>query len=655
MPPDTAVGWHSTDSAKMKLQRVMHWSTLALQVHLAVVTFGWLADLPARNGYYFYPEQFLALAAGYSITLTLLVTTPRTPVWAWVNTGLAALCYLMFTYVAVHYPRLQLDLAMAPPSAVALGLVMIVGVIEATRRRTGIFLPALILFMAGLVFLTPHLPDAYSTRPVAASRLAVYLALDTNALFSKILYIAAVVVAPFILFGAMLNALGGSLLFSHLASRLVGRFRGGAAKISVVGSAAFGMVSGSAVANVAAVGAVSIPMMRRAGYRAPTAAAIEAISSTGGQLMPPIMGASAFLMSELLEIAYVDIAIAAILPAALFYFALFLAVDFEARKFTAPSAVTAAGRCRETDQNDVEPAGHPVDQNRINPWEFRFIIPVGILIYFLFVERRTPEFSGLMALLGLFVVSFITPNLRPGATARMLARKLLEAMQGLADIIVLAAAAGFVIGVLNVSGLSFVITLQILAASGGMIFVMLLLTALLSILLGMGMPTVGVYILLATLIAPSLVELGIEPLAAHMFVLYFGILSMITPPVAIASFAAANIAGTSPWKTAFSSLRIGIGIYVIPFIFVLNPEMLTFQDTSNLWVVLPSTAILIVLLTAFSIGAFTGPMTVTARATILAVALALLASLLTFGGSTVTLWVASLGGAALLWVSLRKP
>ena len=228
-------------------------------------------------------------------------------------------------------------------------------------------------------------------------------------------------------------------------------------------------------------------------------------------------------------------------------------------------------------------------------------------------------------------------------------------MQGLADIIVLAAAAGFVIGVLNVSGLSFVITLQILAASGGMIFVMLLLTALLSILLGMGMPTVGVYILLATLIAPSLVELGIEPLAAHMFVLYFGILSMITPPVAIASFAAANIAGTSPWKTAFSSLRIGIGIYVIPFIFVLHPEMLTFQDTSNLWVVLPSTAILIVLLTAFSIGAFTGPMTVTARATILAVALALLASLLTFGGSTVTLWVASLGGAALLWVSLRKP
>jgi TRAP transporter 4TM/12TM fusion protein len=637
----------------MKLPRVIHWSRLALQLHLAVVTFGWLADLPARNGYYFYPEQFLALAAGYSITLTLLVTTPNKPVWAWANSGLAALCYVMFTYVAIHYPRLQLDLAMAPPSAVALGLVMIIGVIEATRRRTGLFLPALILFMVGLVFLTPHLPDAYSTRPVAASRLAVYLALDTNALFSKILYIAAVVVAPFILFGAMLNALGGSLLFSNLASRLVGRFRGGAAKISVVGSAAFGMVSGSAVANVAAVGAVSIPMMRRAGYRAPTAAAIEAISSTGGQLMPPIMGASAFLMSELLEIAYVDIAIAAILPAVLFYFALFLAVDFEARKFTGPAPEVEPEADARADHDGVKHAGHAIDQARINPWEFRFLIPVGILIYFLFVERRTPEFSGLMALLGLFAVSFITPDLRPGATVVMLARKLLDAMQGLADIIVLAAAAGFVIGVLNVSGLSFVVTLQILAASGGMIFVMLLLTALLSILLGMGMPTVGVYILLATLIAPSLVELGIEPLAAHMFVLYFGILSMITPPVAIASFAAANIAGTSPWKTAFSSLRIGIGIYVIPFIFVLHPEMLTFKDISELWIVIPSTAILIVLLTAFSIGAFTGPMTATARASMLAVALALLASLLALGGTALTIWIAAAGGGLLLWAHLR--
>jgi TRAP-type uncharacterized transport system fused permease subunit len=253
----------------------------------------------------------------------------------------------------------------------------------------------------------------------------------------------------------------------------------------------------------------------------------------------------------------------------------------------------------------------------------------------------------------LFAVSFITPDLRPGAIAVMLARKLLDAMQGLADIIVLAAAAGFVIGVLNVSGLSFVVTLQILAASGGMIFVMLLLTALLSILLGMGMPTVGVYILLATLIAPSLVELGIEPLAAHMFVLYFGILSMITPPVAIASFAAANIAGTSPWKTAFSSLRIGIGIYVIPFIFVLHPEMLTFKDISELWIVIPSTAILIVLLTAFSIGAFTGPMTATARASMLAVALALLASLLALGGTALTIWIAAAGGGLLLWAHLR--
>jgi len=606
------------------IEKAVGWFRGAMQLHLAVVTFGWLADLPARNGYYFYPEQFLALAAGYSVVLILLSRGPARPALALLNLAFAATCYALFTYVAVNYPMLQLDLALAPPSAVVLGLVMIIGVLEATRRQTGLFLPVLILVMGGLVFLTPHLPDSYSTRPVGISRLMVYLALDTNALFSKILYIAAVVVAPFILFGAMLNGLGGSALFSHLAARIVGRFRGGAAKISVVGSAAFGMVSGSAVANVAAVGAVSIPMMRRAGYRAPTAAAIEAISSTGGQLMPPIMGASAFLMSELLEISYVDIAKAAILPALLFYFALFLAVDLEARKFT-PSGEKAV--------DAAPPEGSPEGRqanvdSQISAWDFRFMIPVGVLIYYLFVERRTPEFSGLAALLALFLVSFIAPGARPMRTAMMLGKQLLAAMQGLADIIVLAAAAGFVIGVLNVSGLSFVLTLQILAASGGMIFVMLLLTALLSILLGMGMPTVGVYILLATLIAPSLVELGVTPLAAHMFVLYFGILSMITPPVAIASFAAANIANTSPWQTAFSSLRIGIGIYVIPFVFVLYPEMLTFQDGADLWMVLPSIIAVIILLTGCSIGALAGPISIPVRVVLLALGMLLLFNLL---------------------------
>jgi TRAP transporter 4TM/12TM fusion protein len=625
------------------IEKVVGWLRGAMQLHLAVVTFGWLADLPARNGYYFYPEQFLALAAGYSVVLILLSRTPAWPPLAWpplalLNLLFAAVCYALFTYVAINYPMLQLDLALAPPSAVALGLVMIVGVLEATRRQTGLFLPVLIVVMAGLVFLTPHLPDSYSTRPVSMSRLAVYLALDTNALFSKILYIAAVVVAPFILFGALLNGLGGSALFSHLAARLVGRFRGGAAKISVVGSAAFGMVSGSAVANVAAVGAVSIPMMRRAGYRAPTAAAIEAISSTGGQLMPPIMGASAFLMSELLEIAYVDIAKAAILPALLFYFALFLAVDLEARKFAPAGGEAVDEAPSQGRQATVE--------TQISAWDFRFMIPVGVLIYYLFVERRTPEFSGLAALLSLFLVSFIAPGARPMKTALMLGRQLLAAMRGLADIIVLAAAAGFVIGVLNVSGLSFVLTLQILAASGGMIFVMLLLTALLSILLGMGMPTVGVYILLATLIAPSLVELGVTPLAAHMFVLYFGILSMITPPVAIASFAAANIANTSPWQTAFSSLRIGIGIYVIPFVFVLYPEMLTFQGDANLWMVVPSIMVVIILLTGSSIGALAVPISMSARVVLLALGMLLLFNL--FAGNNGFVSVAFIALAVIL-------
>ena len=530
---------------------------------LAAIT-AWIVDVPGRMGIALYEEQFLALVLGCSAALLL----GRVPAGA--GTGRQAVGLLsivlpavVFGYVALHYPDLQLELVDAHAAGIALGLAMLACVLEASRRQTGPVLPVLVLLMAAFaLWVGPHLPAAYATREVSFARLTMYLALDTNAMISKILTIAAVVVGPFVVFGALLNAFGGSAMFSTLAERAVGHYRGGEAKVAVVGSSLFGIISGSAVANVVTSGSVSIPMMMRSGFAARTAAAIEAVASTGWQLMPPIMGAAAFLMAELLEIPYRDVAVAAIVPSVLYYAALFLAVDLKARALGVQARGAAQGRLA-------------------LGWAWRFMLPLAVLMALLFGADWTPELAGVTACAALVVVFFVAPDMPVRQRLAVLWRGLREAMTSTADIVLLSAAAGLVIGVLNLSGMSFAVTMQIFQLSGGSLALLLILTAGLSLLLGMGLPTVGVYILLATLVAPALVKLGVAPLAAHYYVMFFGMLSMITPPVAIASFAAASIARTSPWHASMSTLRLGLPLCAVPVAFVLNPQMLLWEDAGE--------------------------------------------------------------------------
>ncbi|SEQ79459.1 TRAP transporter permease [Thalassovita taeanensis] len=575
---------------------------LVLRVALILVIFGWILDIPGYFGKYYYTEQLLALVAGLAATITL--TDPRwgrTPARATISLVLGLTVFIAFGYVSVRYPSLQLELASAPPGAVALGLLMVLGILEAARRQTGIFLPLLLLALVLFsMFIGPKLPDGFQTRELSFSRLSVYLALDTNALFSKILDIAAITVAPFIVFGFLLNAFGGSAVFSDLAAKLVGKYTGGPAKVSVVGSAAFGMVSGSAVANVVAVGSVSIPMMARAGYARHVAAAIEAVASTGGQLVPPIMGASAFLMAELLEMPYRDVALAAILPSLLFYAALMLAVDFEARRLKIGGT---SDRLELPAQNSDAPDKH----------RWRYLIPVGILIYLLFFANRTAGSAGLWSAISIIAVHLIGPPAQIWHRLQDVWKGLLQSAAAISDIIILASAAGLIIGVLNLTGIAFQITLQMLAISGGDVGIMLLLTAGLSILLGLGMPTVGVYVLLATLAAPALIELGIQPIAAHMYVLYFGMVSMITPPIAIASFAAATVAAVSPWRTSFASLKVGAGVYLVPVAFVTQPELLLDGTLLETATALTRTLMGIGLLTLAAIGHMSRPIPLPVR------------------------------------------
>src|SRR5687767_4580483 len=304
-------------------------SVFVLQALLIAVVVGWVLDLQRQVfGLNLYSEQMLLAVLGLAIAICFL-TTNRHPV---LDRGAAGLGLALCLYLAVRYPQLSNELTERPLDGILTSAGLAVLVLEGTRRMAGFSLVGFTLFGVVYAMLGHHLPGVFQARPVDFTRLLVYLNLDTNALLGTSLQIAIVVVVPFILLGHVLGRCGGSEFFTDLARAWMGRYRGGSAKVAVAGSAFFGMISGSAVANVSAVGVVTIPLMKRSGYPAQIAAAIEAVGSTGGQLMPPIMGAAAFLMAEVLQVPYAEVMIAAIIPAFLYYLALFFQVDTEAAK-----------------------------------------------------------------------------------------------------------------------------------------------------------------------------------------------------------------------------------------------------------------------------------------------------------------------------------
>jgi TRAP transporter 4TM/12TM fusion protein len=322
------------------------------------------------------------------------------------------------------------------------------------------------------------------------------------------------------------------------------------------------MISGSAVANVSAVGVVTIPLMKRSGFPAQIAAAIEAVGSTGGQLMPPVMGAAAFLMAEVLQVPYVEVMIAAIIPAFLYYLALFFQVDVEAAK----RGIRGEAAERLPQLRAVLRSG----------WYFP--IPFAALVYTLVQWNWPAEYSALAAtaiLIG-FSLAFGYKGQRfsPGEVISAV----VSTGSAVVDLILICAVAGMFIGILNITGLAFGMTLQLLTITGQSLPGMLAITAVMAIILGLGLPTVGVYIIMATLIAPALVKVGVSPMAAHMFLLYFGIMSMVTPPVALSAFAAANIAGADVDKTGWTATRIGWAAYIVPFLFAVSPSLLMRGD-----------------------------------------------------------------------------
>ena len=543
------------------LRRPWSRTLFVLQALLVACVVAWVLGLQQKAGIALYTEQFLLVVLGLAIAICFLIA-PASPRFKgrvqWWDAVAAFLGLALCLWIAWRYPALVYELTSRPLDGVLMSAALALLVLEGTRRMAGFSLVAFTLAGVAYAMLGHHLPGVFEARPVDFTRLLVYLGLDTNALLGTSLNIAVIVVVPFILLGQLLSRCGGSEFFTDLAMAWMGRYRGGAAKIAVVGSAFFGMISGSAVANVSAVGVVTIPLMKRSGFPAQLAAAIEAVGSTGGQLMPPVMGAAAFLMAEVLQVPYVDVMVAAIIPAFLYYLALFFQVDLEAAK----RGIKGASSERVPQVLAVLRAG----------WYFP--LPFGLLIYALVAWNWAAEYCALLAAAVLIACSLAFDYKGRRVPLADMLKAIVSTGAAVVDLILICAVAGMFIGILNISGLAFGLTLQLLTITGQNLPALLALTAVMAIVLGLGLPTVGVYVIMATLIAPALVKVGIAPMAAHMFLLYFGVMSMVTPPVALSAFAAANIAGADVDKTGWTATRIGWAAYIVPFLFVLSPSLL---------------------------------------------------------------------------------
>ncbi|OGA06832.1 MAG: hypothetical protein A3H33_15700 [Betaproteobacteria bacterium RIFCSPLOWO2_02_FULL_65_20] len=532
----------------------------------AVLTCGVIglsADLFRRAGLVLYTEQYLAALLTIALPLVYLHVPAsgerkRTGPVPWYDLLAAIIAFAVAAYAAVRFPALSELVSRRPWDGLAAAAVLLLLFMEGLRRTSGLPLVITSVGFFCLALIGGLLPGELAARSIPLNRLAYFAVWDSTASLGLPLKIVSTVVVIYALFGNVLFKSGGSSFFTDISMSLMGRRRGGPAKIAILGSSLFGTISGSAVSNVLTVGVVTIPLMKRAGFKPYMAAAVEAAASTGGQLMPPVMGVAAFVMAEFLQVSYATVALAAAIPAILFYVALFIQVDLEAAR------------------RNILPM--PEDQipslSSVLKSGWYFPIPFVVLIYALFWENYEADAAGLLATAAALIFGILVPfkgkRIGIGDVYLMLRDTGLSVL----DLFMIGAAAGIIIGTLNYSGLGFSLTLALLQLAGENIWGLLALAAVVSIILGMGMPTVGVYILLATLVAPALIKMNISPMAAHMFIMYYGCLSMITPPVAIASFAAANLAGADPMRTGFEAMRLGWTVFVIPFLFVFSGTLL---------------------------------------------------------------------------------
>ena len=487
--------------------------------------------------------------------------------WFDVCLGLASVAANVYLIVTVD--NRMLGVGIPGLTELLLGSVTIIVVLEAARRTTGPVLPITCLLLMLYTLFGNRLPDLIAHRGFDLESTIAFLYLSSEAIYSLPLAISASYIILFILFGAMLNTGGGGRLFTDSAYALAGTKRGGPAKTAVFSSALLGTISGSPVANVVMTGTFTIPLMKSTGVRPVMAGAIEAVASTGGSLVPPIMGAAAFIMAEYLNVPYRDVAIAALIPAVLYYLTLFWMVDLEAAK----EGLTGLPRDQLPKFADVaRQYGH-------------LALPIVALVAML-LYGWSPLKSAFYSIVLLVLVTALRPATRIYAHPSAILKAIESGMVAAMPVAAATAAAGIIVGVLSLTGLGAHFAAVMSTLAGDSLAIALILTMIAAIILGCGMPVSAVYIIMASLTAPTLVKLGVTPMAAHMFIFYFSCIAAITPPVALAAYAAAGIAGANPHAVGMASLRVGIVAFVVPYMFAYAPSLLLQGSTAEVVIAL---------------------------------------------------------------------
>jgi TRAP transporter 4TM/12TM fusion protein len=493
----------------------------------------------------------------FAMALVFLLYPARAgrPAWRALDAALLALGLGFVLHILLNYEYFVNRIIYIDDLTAAdrfFAVVAIAIVLEATRRVIGLALP--LTAVAFMIY-------AIGFTQVKLDVLFEQLYLSTEGIFGSTLGVSASYVMLFVLFGAFMEKSGTGQLFMDFAMSITGHTAGGPGKVSVVSSSLFGTVSGSAVANVMVDGPITIPLMKRTGFRPPFAAAVEAVASTGGQIMPPVMGAAAFVMAEFLAVPYATVALWAAIPAVLYYVAVFFAVHFEAKRFK------LAGVPR----SELPRLGH------VMLVRGHLFVPIFVVLLGLMLGYSAP-LCALAGALSCLPIALLRASTREGIGWRNAVGALNDGARNTLAVAMACACAGLVIGVVTITGLGIVFTQFVVALAQNSLLLALMLTALAGIILGMGMPTTPAYIVMVSLLVPAIIKLGAATPAAHMFAFYFAILSAITPPVALAVFAAAGLARTSMWQAGWESMRVAAPAYIVPFMFVYEPSLLMIGD-----------------------------------------------------------------------------
>jgi len=525
------------------------------KVYLAAITLigiAWIVDVPQYFGYSFTAAEWIGLLLGVGIAAAFL----RFPYFERPTAfegALGVIAIASWLWMSLNYNAWVIDISGYTPSKYIPGIAAVLLLMEAMRKTAGLAIAILVWVLIVYALLGWVLPPPFGADRITPPSFVMYVYSDTNGVPGLVLQVIGMLVLAFILLGRLMEITGAIKFFTDIALASMGHRRGGPAKVAVVASSIFGSINGTVIGNIMSTGIVTIPLMKRSGFKPHQAGAIEAVASNGGQFAPPVMGATAFLIAEFLQVSYATVALAALVPAALYYVALFLQID----------AIAVRHNLHGLPKAELPSARAALRTGWI------FLLPLALLVYLLFGLGYDPALAAMFSVLALLVLAAV--KLRSLLTFDGLKSLFVGTGENMLPLLMIGGGAGIVIGVMNITGLGFSLSLVLseIGRNAGLL-VMLLLTGLISIVLGMGMPTTAIYVVLSVVLAPALVEMGVSPMAAHLFVFYFGLLSFLTPPVAVASFVAAGLASAGMWKTSWEGVKLAAVAYLMPFLWCYN-------------------------------------------------------------------------------------